>query len=94
MLTSSRKKKTGLADNLITTRLTYSIVSVNGVTNRSKINGFIRSMPARDSLALRKYIDQHEPGIEMKAWMICDSCLEDSEVRLPLGAGFFWPNTE
>jgi len=94
MILTARKKKSGLGDNLVTTRLTYSIVSIDGITDRSKIAGFIRNMPARDSLSLRRYIDKHEPGIDMKAWMTCDSCLADSEVRLPLGAGFFWPDAE
>ena len=93
MITQERKKKRGLGDNLVTTRLTYAIVSIEGVTDKAKIGGFIRNMPARDSLALRKHIDKHEPGIEMKSWMSCPNCLSDSEVRLPLGAGFFWPDT-
>jgi aspartokinase-like uncharacterized kinase len=75
-------------------RLKFAIVSIDGVTDKSKINAFIRNMPARDSLALRKYIDKNEPGIEMKAWMDCPACFETSEVRLPMGAGFFWPDTE
>jgi len=94
MTMTARKKKSGLGDNLVTTRLTYSIVSIDGITNKSKVNGFIRNMPARDSLALRRHIDKNEPGIDMKSWMSCDSCLADSEVRLPLGAGFFWPDAD
>ena len=94
-LTQERKKKSGMqADNLVTTRLAYSIVSVAGVTDKNKINHFIRNMPARDSRALRNHIDKTEPGIEMKAWMECNSCFEQSEVSLPLGASFFWPDAE
>ena len=90
---NERKKKQGVkVDNLITTRLQYSVVSVAGVTDRTKLGFFIRSMPARDSLFLRKYIDEHEPGVEMKAWMDCTACFESSEVRLPMGAAFFWPD--
>ena len=51
-------------------------------------------MPARDSLALRKHMDKNEPGVEMKAWMQCEDCDEHSEVNLPLGASFFWPDAE
>ena len=91
---SERKKKTGqLADNLVTTRLTYSLVSVDNISDKSKLSFFIRNMPARDSLYIRKYIDKNEPGVEMKAWMDCTSCLESSEVRMPLGANFFWPDS-
>ena len=91
---SERRKKQGqLNDNLVTTRLTYSLVSVDDITDKTKIGFFIRNMPARDSLFLRKHIDNNEPGIEMKAWMDCHSCLETSEVKLPLGASFFWPES-
>lgn len=86
------KKQGALSDNLVTTRLQYSIVSIDGKTDRAAINAFIRNMPARDSMALRKFMDAHEPGIDMKAEMDCPSCSEVSEVRMPLGASFFWPD--
>jgi hypothetical protein len=86
------KKQGAIADNIVTTRLQYSIVSVDSKTDRSLINTFIRNMPARDSMALRKFIEQHEPGIEMKSDYDCPSCSEVSEVRVPLGASFFWPD--
>jgi len=92
---SDRRKKAKLGgdvDNLITNRLVYSIVSVGDVTDKSKIRAFIRNMPARDSRALRKYMDDSEPGIDMKAWMDCSSCFESSEVGLPIGVSFFWPD--
>jgi hypothetical protein len=90
-----RKKKQGvLVDNMVTTRLLYQIVSIDGISDKTKIGFFVRAMPARDSLFLRKFIDKNEPGIDMKAWMDCSSCFESSEVRLPLGATFFWPDAE
>ena len=90
-----RKKKQGVeVDNAVTTRLQYQIQSVDGITDRTKISFFVRAMPARDSLYLRKFIDKSEPGIDMKSWMDCPSCFESSEVRLPLGATFFWPDAE
>ena len=36
----------------------------------------------------------NEPGIIMKSWMNCPHCHEQSEVGLPMGASFFWPDTE
>ena len=90
-----RKKKQGqVVDNMVTTRLLHQIVSIDEVSDKTKIGFFVRAMPARDSLYLRKFIDNNEPGIEMKAWMDCPSCYETSEVRLPLGATFFWPDSE
>ena len=90
-----RKKKQGqLNDNLVTTRIQFSLNSIDGITDRNKLGFFIRNMPARDSLHFRTFMDRNEPGIDMKAWMDCPSCLEHSEVRLPMGASFFWPDTE
>ena len=93
MTASERRKKQGQrAENLVTQRLKYSIVSANGISDKTKLEMMISNLPARDSLFLRKFIDNNEPGIEMKSWMDCPSCLEHSEVRLPLGAAFFWPD--
>lgn len=90
-----RKKKQGMtADNLVTQRLMFAVQSVDGITDKTKIAMFIKNMPARDSLELRRHIDMNEPGVEMKSWMDCPSCLEHSEVRLPIGASFFWPDSE
>jgi hypothetical protein len=90
-----RKKKMGQrSENLVTQRLNFSIQSIDGITDKTKISMFCRNMPARDSLEIRRHIDANEPGVEMKSWMDCPSCLEHSEVRLPLGASFFWPDTE
>lgn len=90
-----RKKKQGMAaDNLVTQRLMFAIQSIEGISDKTKIAAFIRNMPARDSLELRRYIDTNEPGIEMKSWMDCPSCLEHTEVRLPIGAAFFWPDSD
>ena len=89
-----RKKMGSLVDNLVTTRLQHQIVAIDGTKDRSKVNAFVRNMPAGDSLALRTHIDKNEPGIDMKAWMDCANCFESSEVRLPMGASFFWPDTD
>jgi hypothetical protein len=93
-LEARRKKMGQLSDSMITTRLQYAIIEIAGVSDRSKINNFIRNMPARDSRALRKYIDSVEPGIEMSSWFDCTACGESSEVNVPLGASFFWPDAE
>jgi hypothetical protein len=95
MITSERKKKSGFKnETMITDRLVRSIVSVEGVTDKNKLSFFVKNLPARDSLALRKFLDKNEPGIIMKSWMSCPSCHEESEVGLPMGASFFWPDTE
>ena len=95
MITNERKKKSGMKfETSITDRLMRSICSVEGVTDKNKISFFVKNLPARDSLALRRFLDKNEPGIIMKSWMNCPSCHEQSEVGLPMGASFFWPDTE
>ena len=93
-LQNQKKKKQMGSESLITDRYKHQIISVAGITDKTKISFCIRNMPAKDSRALRNFMDDAEPGIEMKAWMDCPHCLETSEVRLPLGASFFWPDSE
>jgi hypothetical protein len=93
MKMQERLKKTGAAGNqLVTQRLQYAVISIDGISDRTKLQMFIQNMPARDSLALRRFIDENEPGIDMSAWMECPHCFEQSQVRLPLGPSFFWPD--
>jgi hypothetical protein len=95
MKMQERLKKSGAAGNqLVTQRLQYAISSIEGITDRTKLQLFIQNMPARDSLELRRFIDEHEPGIDMSAWMDCPHCSESSRVRLPLGPSFFWPDSQ
>lgn len=93
--TQERKKKQGFqTDNLITTRYQHQIVAVNDITDKTKIQMFCQRMPTKYSLALRKAMDENEPGIQMKQHIQCPSCFEESEVSMPLGASFFWPDTD
>lgn len=94
MITNDRKKKSGLStDTSVTDRLSRSIISVGNVTDKNKLNFFVKNMPARDSLALRKFLDNYEPGVDMTSHMQCPHCFEESEVELPIGASFFWPDS-
>jgi len=74
--------------------LLYSTVSVDGIEDRGKIAGFVRVMPARDSLALRNYIRENEPGIKMKQDVVCNSCGHSEEVSMPINSTFLWPSTK
>jgi len=91
---AERRKKQGLlTENLVTERLFRSIVSIEGNSDKSFINKFVRNMPARDSLTIRKFLDNEEPSVSMKTHFICDLCNHDKEMPLPMGATFFWPST-
>jgi hypothetical protein len=80
-----------LVDNAITSRLESSIVSIDGVSDRHKINAFIKAMPAQDSRSLRTFMNDNEPGIEMNGELRCVKCSAENRVLLPLGVSFFWP---
>lgn len=93
LLTSQKQKKLGLStDSNVTTSLLHSLVSVDGIEDRAKIAGFVKAMPARDSLALRNYMKDVEPGIVMKQDTTCGACGHTEEVTMPLGVSFLWPN--
>ena len=88
------KKKHGMqVDNLVTDRLFRAIISVAGNNDRSKIRQFINNMPARDSLTIRKFLDDNEPGLEQNLAFECDVCLHEDVMPLPMGANFFWPDS-
>lgn len=53
-----------LYTHAVTNRLEMSVMSVNGVTDRDYIKSYVRNMNVRDSSALRKYINDNEPGLD------------------------------
>lgn len=89
----TRKKKGMLNSTMVTARLQRNIVEIDGVADRGTINKFVSFMPAMDSLALREYIDQNEPGVNMTVPFTCKSCNHYEEVTMPMGPSFFWPNS-
>jgi len=94
MVMGEKQKKLALGtETNVTTNLLYSILSINGIEDRVKISNFIKAMPARDSLALRDYIKDNEPGIEMRQDTTCNACGHTEEVSMPLGVTFLWPSS-
>ena len=65
---------------MMTNAMQLQVMAVNGNTDREFIRKYINQMPARDSLMLRKYINDNRPGIDF-----------DIEVERPesLGGGSF-----
>lgn len=90
---ADRRKKSGLKMHTsVTDRLARSIISVDGITDKNKISFFVKNIPVRDSLALRVFLENQEPGVEMKGLMTCEACYEESEVEIPITSQFFWPD--
>lgn len=90
---TERLKKQGLpSENAVSTNLLYSIVSVDGVEDRTKISNFVKRLPARDSRALRDFIRKNEPGIVLRQETSCPACGHVEEVQMPFGVNFLWPS--
>ena len=84
-------KITGV-DPEMTTRLKYIITSVDGNTDLAYIRKFVDGMLSRDSLALRKYVQEVIPDVKMDFVFECPSCgHEDLNMAMPLTVSFFWP---
>jgi hypothetical protein len=81
-----------VSEAAVTTNLLYSIVAIDGKEDRAAIANFIKVMPARDSLALRNYMKDNEPGISMKQEVTCPACGHSEEVSMPMGVTFLWPS--
>ena len=77
----------------ITTRLKYTIKSIEGDSDRSKVKNFVDTqLTAKDSLALRRFIRESTPDLDMTFEFTCPACGHQARVSIPLGANFFWPN--
>ena len=75
----------------ITTRLRYTITEVDGDNKPETINSFSQNMLARDSVALRSYITEISPDIDLTSEIEIGG--ETVSVSIPLTVGFFWPNS-
>lgn len=78
-------------DNTITYTLKKHIKEVDGKDDRPYINWFVDNMRVGDSRALRKYINDIEPGIDLNVTVRTPG--GESITRfLPIGPNFFWPD--
>lgn len=50
----------------VTNRMELSVMAVNGNYDKDYIREYVRNMPAMDSLRLRQYIIENEPGIDFE----------------------------
>ena len=96
LIKSEEKRKKLLkakVSKLLTSRLALQISEVDGNTDKSYIEQFVQFMPAGDSLDLRKYMDEIEPGIDLRADVESPSGASFRSL-VPITVRFFWPNIE
>jgi len=86
-------KKAGIegVDPSLTTRLSSSITLVDGDDDAAHIKEFVDSMLSSDSRALRSYISEVSPDVDMDIQFDCDDCGNEDIVRLVPDVEFFWP---
>ena len=69
-------------------RLKYIILSIDGDTEKKSIRHFVDyQFLAKDSRALREYIKETQPDIDLNVTL--DS---GEEISLPITMNFFWPD--
>jgi len=90
-ISASKKIGSQVAPEL-TTRLRYSITSVDGDDTQSTINSFSQNMLARDSMHLRKIMRDVTPDIDLSQEIEIGG--ETVTVDIPMTVGFFWPDSQ
>lgn len=88
------KKMGDVTSKELTTRLKNMILSVEGETDRNFINKFVdNELFAQDSKALRSYIKQVGPDIDLTWEFISDVTGDRKEMSMPMDTTFFWPES-
>ena len=87
------KKINKTANNELTTRLKYMILSINGNYERSAVRQFVdTAFLARDSRALREYYTQVSPGVETKVKFQTEFG-DEEDINIQFTSNFFWPES-
>jgi hypothetical protein len=80
-------------DQQLTTRLRHMILSVDGETDPAFIRLFIENeLLAPDSRALREYIKEVQPDVDMSVEVFDEDTGEPFRGSITLGLDFFWPD--
>ena len=82
-----------LIESNVTGNLETVIQRIDNITDKNKIKHFIMNMPAYDSRALRKFIKDCEPGMDMSCSFTCENCGAANDSNIPITTEFFWPST-
>lgn len=87
------KVSPGAPEENVTMALLHHVQRIGAVTDRTRLSRIIPALPAADSKALRRHIEKITPGVVMVQSITCPdpACGETSEVAVPMGTEFFWP---
>lgn len=94
---SERSKKTKANvqfSTLLTERYLLQVMEFNGNRDKSYIKKAITAMPIFDSLYLREYMREIEPGVNLEHEFECPKCSKVYTDNISIGARLFWPNAK
>jgi len=75
----------------VTTRLKHQIVSIDGNSDKNTVKDFVDNyLLAADSRALRSYIKETAPDVDLTTRVVIDGVEED--ISIPINLNFFWPD--
>lgn len=77
----------------VTTRFKYTILEVDGNSDRGVINKFVPNMLAGDTKALRNYFKEISPDIDMTFQFTSELTGDTEALDIPFGISFFYPTT-
>lgn len=78
----------------VTTRLKRIIVELDGKRDIAVINKFIdNELLSKDSMALRAYIREISPELDMAFNFTCEHCVNQERMDIPMTVSFFWPES-
>jgi|TARA_R110000744_G_scaffold374275_1_gene486942 hypothetical protein len=87
-----RKKLNKDASTQVTTRLSYIITSINGLSEKKDVREFVNDfLLAKDARALREYYSEVSPDVNIQHTYTDDAGREEV-LDIPIGIDFFWPD--
>lgn len=91
----NKKGKKGVVySNMLTERLLLQVMEVNGNRDKLQIKKAISNMPAVDSLFIREYMGEIEPGLKLESNYTCTNCGNNFDGDIPITPKLFWPNAK
>lgn len=92
---ANRKLKRDEASRELTTRLKVAILSIDDSYEIKDVENFVdNELFAVDSRALRSYMAEVMPDIDLTWEFISEETGRAEEMTLPIGVGFFWPQAD
>jgi len=90
-----KKAKKDSVNPELSTRLKHLITSVDGNTEQAYIEHFVdNELFAQDSKALRAYVKDIAPDVDLTFNFTCDHCSHTQEgMSIPIDVNFFWPKS-